>query len=76
MLLLHETSFKTKRHIINFSKIRIVKNIQLKESDIKNCKYYHFDDIVNVNGFNPKNIKVDKKKLKRYSHLLYWIWSL
>ena len=53
-----------------------MKNIQLKESDIKNCKYYHFDDIVNFNGFNPKNIKVDKKKLERYSHLLYWIWSL
>ena len=34
---------------------------ELKEIDIKNCPYYCFDDMMNINNFNPINIDVDNK---------------
>ena len=34
---------------------------ELKEIDIKNCPYYCFDDMMNINNFNPVNIDVDNK---------------
>ena len=47
------------------------KNDELIEIDIKNCKYHFFDDMININDFNPKNIKVDKKSFKDI--LIYYI---
>ena len=29
--------------------------------------------MININYFSPKNIKIEKKVIWRYSHLLYWI---
>lgn len=34
---------------------------KLKEFDIKNCMNYYFTDMLNINDFNRKNTKVDKK---------------
>ena len=42
----------------------MTKNDEMKEIDIKSCKYYYFDDMININGYNPKYIKVDKKWFK------------
>ena len=39
----------------------MAKNIELKETDIQNRPFYYFDDMININDFNPKNIKIDKK---------------
>ena len=40
---------------------KMAKNNELKEIDIKNCKSFYFDNNININDFNPKNINVDKK---------------
>ena len=37
----------------------MIRNNELKETDVKNCLHYSFDDMININDFNPKNIKVD-----------------
>ena len=39
---------------------------QLKETDTKNHINYYFD-IININDFNPNNIKVDKNCRKIFS---------
>ena len=38
-----------------------------REINIKKCTYYCFDDTVNINGFSPKNIKIDKNSFKDIS---------
>ena len=43
---------------------KIISNNGLKESDIKNCTYYCFDDTININDFSAENIKVDHKSCK------------
>ena len=39
--------------------------------DIKNRKYYFFNDIININNFDPNNIKIDKKSYKNI--IIYYI---
>ena len=34
---------------------------EIKEINIKNCIYYYFDDLVNVNNLRLKNIIIDEK---------------
>lgn len=34
---------------------------KLTEIEIKNYTYYNFDDTINTEDFDPKNIKVDRK---------------
>ena len=34
---------------------------RIKETNIKSCTYYFFDDIVNIKNFDPNRIKIDKK---------------
>ena len=33
----------------------------IKETNIKNQTYYFFDDMVNIENFNPNLLKIDKK---------------
>ena len=33
----------------------------LKETDIKNCTCYYFDDIIRIEDFNIDNISIDEK---------------
>ena len=33
----------------------------IKDINIKNYTYYFFDDIININDFDPNNIKIDEK---------------
>ena len=46
---------------------------KVKDIDIKNRTYYFFNDIINMEKFNPNNIKMDEKSYKKYSCLIYWI---
>ena len=36
----------------------------MKEIDIKNCTFYYFDDLININDFDPKNVEADKTSYK------------
>ena len=42
----------------------MIGNNKTQASDIKNRTYYYFNNIVNINGFNFKNINLDKKHLR------------
>ena len=44
---------------------------ELKETKIKNFMHYNFDNMMNINDSNPKNIKIDKKSCKDI--LVYYI---
>ena len=45
---------------------------KVKGINIKNWTYYFFNDIIDIENFDPNNIKINKKS-KKYSYLLYWI---
>ena len=34
---------------------------KIKDVNIKNCTYYFFNDILNIENFSPNNIKIDEK---------------
>ena len=42
-----------------------------KVKDIKNGTYYFFNDIINIENFNPTNIKINDKSYKNI--LIYYI---
>ena len=44
---------------------------KIKYIDAPNHTYYFFDDIININNFNPNKIKADEKLYK--SILIYYI---
>ena len=44
---------------------------KVKDIDIKNHTHYFFDDIININNFDPNNIKIDEKSYKKI--LIYYI---
>ena len=37
---------------------------KVKDIDIKNRTYYFFNDIINMEKFNPNNIQMDEKSYK------------
>ena len=37
---------------------------KVKDIDIKNSRYYFFNDIINIENFDPNNIKIDEKSYK------------
>ena len=41
-----------------------------KDIDIKNQTYYFFNDIINIKGFDPDNIKI--QKLLSYKNILIY----
>ena len=43
----------------------------VKDIDIKNRTFYFFNDIINIQNFNPSNIKIDEKTYKNI--LIYYI---
>ena len=43
----------------------------IQEIDIKNRKYYFFDDMVNIKKFHSKLLKIDKKSCKNID--IYYI---
>ena len=45
----------------------------VKEITIKNYTQYFFDDIINIKGFDPNDIKIDEKSYIKYSYLLHCI---
>ena len=44
---------------------------KVKDINIKNRTYYLFNDIINIENFDPNNIKIDKKSYKDI--LIYYI---
>ena len=44
---------------------------KVKDTDINNCTYYIFSDIINIKIFDRNNIKIDKKSKKNF--LIYCI---
>ena len=44
---------------------------KVKYIDIKNRTYYFFNNIININNFDPNNIKIDEKSYKNI--LIYYI---
>ena len=43
---------------------------KVKDMDIKDLKYYFFNDINNIKMFDPNNIKIDEKSYKNI--LIYY----
>ena len=41
-----------------------------KEINTKNCTYYFFDDMINIENLDPDNIKIDEKS---YKNIIYHI---
>ena len=39
-------------------------NNKFKNLDIRNNTYYFFNEITNINKFDPNNIKIDEKSCK------------
>ena len=35
-------------------------SIKVKDIDKKSCSYYFFDDIINIENFDPNKIKIDE----------------
>ena len=46
-------------------------SIYIKDINIKSRTYYVFNDIINMNNFDPNNIKIDEKLYKNI--LIYYI---
>ena len=44
---------------------------KVKYKDIKNHRYYFFNDIINIKNFDPNNIKIDENSYKNI--LIYYI---
>ena len=42
---------------------------KVKDIDINKCTYYFFNDIINIENFNPSTTKIDQKSQKNI--LLY-----
>ena len=62
--IVYRTLTKTKEHII----ILMVDNNKILKNGIGYRTNYFFGEMININDFNPKNIKVDKKDI-----LIYYI---
>ena len=44
---------------------------KVNDKDINNQAYYFFNDIVNIENFDPSDIKIDQKSYK--NTLIYYI---
>ena len=44
-------------------------NNELKEIDIKNCMWYHFNDIIKIAGLDFNNILIDENIIRIYFDL-------
>ena len=44
---------------------------EVKDTGIKNRKYYFFNDFINIKNFGPNNIKIDEKSYKNI--FIYYI---
>ena len=45
----------------------------VKDIDRKNRTYYFFNNIINIENFDPNNIKIDEKSYKNI--LIYYIYK-
>ena len=61
--IVYRTLTKTKEHIIILIINRMVDNNKILKNGIGYRTNYFFGEMININDFNPKNIKVDKKDI-------------
>ena len=39
---------------------------KLKDTDIENCTYYSFNDMISIKDLDPNKIKIDQKSYKNF----------
>ena len=39
---------------------------KLKDTDMENCTYYSFDDMISIKDLDPNKIKIDQKSYKNF----------
>ena len=47
----------------------MARNNKLKETDIKSCICYYFDDLININYLHPENVLLEEKS---YENILIY----
>ena len=47
----------------------------IKQIDIKNRTYYFYNDLINIENFDPSMLKLDKKNSSKSRYLSYWIYN-
>ena len=45
---------------------------KIREINTKNQNYF-YNDKIDLKNFDAKLLKIDKKRLQRHRHLLYWL---
>ena len=58
LLHFHVTNNELKEIIYEYYKLKM--SIKVKDIDKENCSYYFFDDIINIENFDPNKIKIDE----------------
>ena len=61
---MHKTSVKIKKTCYHIGKIKLTRNIRLRETDTKNRKCNCFDHIISNIDFDLDNISQDKESYK------------
>ena len=44
---------------------------KLKDTDIENCTYYSFDDMISIKDLDLNKIKIDQKSYKNFFYFLH-----
>ena len=55
---------KKSKHIDVIIINKMIGNNNIKEIDMKNVTNYYFDNVIKINGFNPRTKKLDKKQYR------------
>ena len=53
--------------------MQLYKMGRTKQINIKNRTYFFYDDIIGLENFDAKLLKIDKKIIQRHYYLQYWI---
>ena len=61
---------KNKKNYYHININNIKMGNKFKSVDIKNRTYYFFDDMININNFDPNKIKIDKKSQKIFLFII------
>ena len=58
LLHFHVTNNELKEIMYEYYKLKM--SIKVKDIDKKDCSYYFFDDIINIENFDRNKIKIDE----------------
>ena len=48
---------------------------EVKEINIRNGSYYFYHDIIDLENFDARLLKTDKKIIQRHWYLLHWVYQ-